>query len=222
MRVAEEGQRLNKETADLALEIKADTDNTLSGFKSRVEAIDKFRREFQRLRENVTTELMRAHDKVTATKKETHLKCAELDKKCANLEGYVESTVDIVKVDMDAIRKHHAKFSSEFSNFQFYVDRLLPIKVFSQNCSLFHNVLRGTDEYNSFVKFEHQEILTMREKLAITEQKYADKDLERMRVVFPVHPCNEASRKFVSEQLYSKCMPPLSVEAAEEVKKEEK
>lgn len=46
VRVAEEGQRLNKDTADLALQIKAETDNTLSGFKSRVEAIDKFRREF--------------------------------------------------------------------------------------------------------------------------------------------------------------------------------
>ena len=44
----------------------------------------------------------------------------------------------------------------EFRAYQFYVDKIMPMKQFAVNCTAIHQILKTKEEYKNFMIFEHQ------------------------------------------------------------------
>ena len=76
----------------------------------------------------------------------------------------------------------------KFKCLDYYMNQIQPIREFTQQTNILHNVLRGKDEYNNLVQIEHQFFAGLKNKFQARLQKLSKQDMRAMKMEIPSKP----------------------------------
>ena len=75
-----------------------------------------------------------------------------------------------------------------FSSLEFYLNKVQPIREFTQQSNLLHNVLRGKDDYNNLVEAEHNFYKSLKNKYSSSLSKLNKQDTRALKLEIPSKP----------------------------------
>jgi hypothetical protein len=67
----------------------------------------------------------------------------------------VISDFKLTKNDVEFLKTSQVQNDMNFKSLEFFMNQVQPIREFTQQTNLLHNILRGKEDYNNLIEVEH-------------------------------------------------------------------